>query len=354
MEFLKRLCEADGISGREGAVRRIIRDEMTGMVDDITVDAMGSIICLKKGAPAAARKKKQPARKVMLSGHIDEIGFIVNHVEDDGWIRILPIGGWDPRNLLSQRVMVHTVSGKSIRGVIGTQPIHILPKEKAGAKLEIQDLFIDLGLPGKKVKKLVQMGDWVTMDRGFVEVGDCYVSKAFDDRVGAYVIFEALKAARSHEADIYAVGTVQEEVGLRGASTAAFGIDPDIAVAVDITLACDIPGAAAQKRITSLGEGVAIKIMDASLICNPGLVEFFTSLAKKNRIKHQMEILPRGGTDAGAMQRARTGCPAITISIPTRYGHSPVEMIHKSDLKAAVRLLTRFIETAHTGNFMPE
>jgi len=200
---------------------------------------------------------------------------------------------------------------------------------------------------------MIHEGDWVTMDRDFVEAGDCLVSKAFDDRVGAYVVLEAVKAVKDHQVDIYAVGSVQEEVGLRGARVSAFDIHPDIAVAVDITLACDTPGSNVHQRVTALGGGVAVKIMDSSLICSPKLVDFFVRLAEKHRIKHQMEILRRGGTDAGAMQQAQGGCPAITISIPTRYGHSPVEMIHKKDVKAAVRLVTKFLEEAHKGDFMP-
>jgi endoglucanase len=347
MEFLKNLCESHGISGREEAVRSVIRKEMTSHVDDISVDALGNIICFKKGAG------KAPRRRVMLSGHIDEIGFIVNCVEKDGWVRILPVGGWDTRNLFSQRVLIHTRTGKTIRGVIGTKPIHVLSPEEAKKKPDFPDLYIDTGLPKRKATQSIQEGDWVTMDRDFVEVGDCLVSKAFDDRVGAYVVFEAVKAAKKVQVDLYAVGSVQEEVGLRGAQVSAFGINPDIAVALDITLACDTPGAGAHQRITTLGGGVAIKIMDSSLICSPKLVDFFVDLAKKNKIKYQMEILRRGGTDAGAMQRAQAGCPAITISIPTRYVHSPIEMINKKDVAAAVKLVTKFIESAHKGNFMP-
>ncbi len=347
MEFLKKLCEAHGISGREEAIRKIIREEMTGKVDEIRTDSLGNIICFKKG------KGRAPRRRVMLSGHIDEIGFIVNCVEKEGWVRFLPVGGWDTRNLLSQRVFIHTRRGKKLRGVIGTKPIHVLTPEDRKKSLGFPELYIDTGLPKNKVNKLVEEGDWITMDRDFVEAGDCYVSKAFDDRVGAYVIFEALKTAKASKTDIYAVGSVQEEVGLRGAQVSAFGIEPDIAVAVDITLACDMPGAPVHQKVTALGGGVAVKIMDSSLICSPKLVDFFVDLAKKNRIKHQMEILPRGGTEAGAMQRVRAGCPAITISIPTRYGHSPIEMVHKNDVRAAVRLVSKFIESAHKGSFMP-
>jgi tetrahedral aminopeptidase len=347
MEFLKKLCETHGISGREEAVRALIREEMKGRVDEISVDALGSITCFRKGTGRA------PRRKVMLSGHIDEIGFIVNCVEKDGWIRFLPVGGWDTRNLISQRVFVHTRSGKRIRGVIGSKPIHVLTAEERRKQLDFADLYIDTGLPKSRVTKVVSEGDWVTMDRDFVVMGDCYVAKAFDDRVGAAVIFEAVKAVKNHKVDIYAVGSVQEEVGLRGAHVSAFDIRPDIAVAVDITLACDTPGSRTHQRVTTLGGGVAIKIMDSSLICSPRLVDFFIDIAKKNRIRYQMEILRRGGTDAGAMQRVHSGCPAITISIPTRYGHSPIEMVHKKDVAAATRLITKFLEAAHKGDFLP-
>ncbi len=347
MEFLKRLCEAHGISGREDAVRAIVRREMKSHVDEIRVDSLGNIICVKKG------KGKSPRPRMMLSGHIDEIGFIVNFVEKEGWLRFLPVGGWSTRNLISQRVIVHTRAGKQYRGVIGTKPVHAMTVADTKKVPEFTDLYIDTGLSKKKACAAFAEGDWVTMDRDFVELGDCLVSKAFDDRVGAFVVFEAVKAARNPQVDIYAVGSVQEEVGLRGAQVSAFAIEPDIAVAVDITIACDTPGSVAHRKVSSLGDGVAITIMDSSLICSPKLVDFFVDVAKKNRIKYQMEIMPRGGTDAGAMQRVHAGCPAITISIPTRYVHSPVEMLHKRDVKAAVKLVTKFIESAHKGDFAP-
>jgi len=347
MELLQRLCASHGIPGHEEAVRAVIREEMGNYTDEITTDALGNIVCFRAG------KGPGPRRKVMLSGHLDEIGFIVNCVEKEGWVRFLPVGGWDIRNLNAQRVLIHTRSGDTIGGVVGSKPIHLLTASEKNRKLDFPDLFIDTGLSKEKAVEMIREGDWVTMDREFVALGDCYVSKAFDDRVGAYVVFEAMKRVGEHAVDLYSVGTVQEEVGLRGALVSAFGIQPDLAVAVDITPACDTPGSSRHERNTALGEGVAIKLMDSSLICSPKLVDFFIDLAEKHGINHQLEILRRGGTDAGAMQRVHAGCPAITISIPTRYGHSPVEMVHKNDVQAAVELVSRFITTAHEGDFMP-
>jgi putative aminopeptidase FrvX len=189
------------------------------------------------------------------------------------------------------------------------------------------------------------------MDRKMEECGDTYVCKTMDDRVGVYVMIEAVKAARTHEVDLYAVATVQEEVGLRGAQTAAYDIDPDIGVALDVTLANDYPGPTDVDAVTKLGQGTAIKIMDGSLICNHKLVDHFRDVAERHGIPYQMEVLPRGGTDAGAIQRSRGGTASITLSIPTRYIHTVNEMVHKKDLQASVDLLAAYIEDAHTGDY---
>ena len=231
------------------------------------------------------------------------------------------------------------------------KPVHIMTAEEAKAPLKISDLYVDLGLTQEETEKLVRIGNPVTIDREFMEFGANVSGKAMDDRAGVWVMIEALRQVKEHEVDIYAVASVQEEVGLRGATTGAYGIRPDIGVALDVTLAVDGPGSSKQFQVTALGEGAAIKIMDSASISNYKLVDFMRTLAEENQIKYQMEILPRGGTDAGAIERIQTGCPVITLSVPTRHVHSNVETINKEDIKNTAVLLAKFLETAHKGDF---
>jgi putative aminopeptidase FrvX len=343
VELLRKLVEATGVSGREEALREIVRQEMKPHVDEIRTDALGNVVCVKRGAGN---------RKLMVAAHMDEIGFFVKFIDDKGFIRVQPVGGFDPRQLFAQRVKV-TTRGGTLPGVLtyGSKPVHMLTEEERKAPPKIDNFFIDLGMGKEQVQEKVQVGDMVTMDRGMTECGETFVCKAMDDRAGLYAMLEAVKAAGKHEADLYAVATVQEEVGVRGAQTSAYGIEPDACVALDTTLANDFPGPSEQDSVSKLGEGVAIKIMDSLSISHPKMVEHFRSLADANGIPYQMEILPRGGTDAGAMQRARAGAPSITLSIPTRYIHTVNEMVHKKDLQACVDLLAAYIREAHRGEY---
>lgn len=337
MELLARLSEAAGIPGREEEVRTLAKEALAGYVDETQVDRLGNLVAHKKG--------KGP--KVVVAGHMDEIGFLVSHVDEEtGFLRIEPMGGFDPRTLIAARVQVHGKNGPLV-GLIGIKPIHILTEEEKKKEIRIQDLFVDVGLPGKEVKEKVRVGDPVTLCQKFTQVGELVSGKALDDRLGVYVGIEALRRLGKHEADIYFVGTVQEEVGLRGARTSAFAIDPDIGVALDVTLACDMPGVQPHEQVTKLGKGVAIKVKDAASISHPGLVRFLVDLAEERKIPYQMEILPRGGTDAGAIQLARQGAAVVTISVPTRYVHTAVEAAHKEDIEAAIKLLAAFLETCH-------
>lgn len=342
MELLKKLSQTPGISGREERIRALIKEELEKLADEVKVDAIGNVIAIKKG--------KSGGKKVMISGHMDEIGFIVSQIEG-GFLRLSPVGGLDPRNLVAQRVVVH--GRKDLRGIMmpAIKPVHIMTAEEAKAPLKISDLYVDLGLTQEETEKLVRIGDPVTIDREFIEFGANVSGKAMDDRAGVWVMIEALRQVKEHEVDIYAVASVQEEVGLRGATAGAYGIRPDIGVALDVTLAVDGPGSSKQYQVTALGEGAAIKIMDSASISNYKLVDFMRSLAEENQIKYQMEILPRGGTDAGAIERVQTGCPVITLSVPTRHVHSNVETINKEDIKNTAALLAKFLETAHKGDF---
>ncbi len=343
IELLKKIAETPGISGREDRVRALILEELRTLTDEVSVDRMGNIIALKRG---------KSERRVMLAAHMDEIGFLVKHIDNRGFIRIQPVGGFDARVLFAQRVLVHGFAGQTLRGVLmpSSKPIHLLRNEKP-SEVKLDDFFIDLGLSNEQVRAKVEVGDMITMDRTLEVVGDMVVSKSMDDRASLFVMLEALRALRSHEVTIFAVATVQEEVGLRGAATASYQVQPDVSVALDVTLAGDIPGGADQDAITRLGEGTAIKIFDSSHISNHKLVRHFRDLAKRHNIPYQLEVLPRGGTDAGAMQRSREGSPAITLSTPTRYVHTVNEMIHQADLEASITLLARYLEDAHNGDY---
>lgn len=351
-DLLRRLTEAHGVPGQEDLIREIVRKELKGICE-MTADRMGNLHCVKKPTKAQSPKSKvQSAKKLMIAAHMDEIGFIVKHVDDKGFARIQPLGGWDPRQMFSQRVKVHTQKG-AVNGLLNysTKPKHLLTEAEASKKPEIDGFFIDMGMTGDEAKKKVRLGDMVTMDRTFQEEGPLMTCKCMDDRVAVYVMIEAVKAAQSHEVEVHAIATVQEEIGLRGAAAAGSAIAPDIVVAIDITLANDIPGIPDQDQITRLGEGTAIKLMDSSLLCHPKVVAHFRSLAEKHKIKHQIEVLPMGGTDAGGVQRLHGGIPAFTLSIPTRYVHTVNETVHRDDVQASVDLLARYIEDAHNGNY---
>lgn len=345
LDLLKRLTEAPGIPGYEDRIRAIVIPELRAVCDELTVDALGNVIAIKRGQAEAG----QDRRKVMLAAHMDEIGFMVSHISDQGFLRLQPLGGFDPRALFQQRVLVHPQEGDSLRGVLApaAKPAHLLDEADRGKAPKLAELYVDLALPGERVKDLVQLGDMVTLDRTTEEIGECVVGKAFDDRLSVFIMIEALRALRSSACDIYAVATTQEEVGLRGAITSAYAIAPDLSIALDVTLAVDLPGAAEQDRVTCLGDGTAIKLMDSSTISNPKLVRFFRQTAEREGIPYQLEILPRGGTDAGAMQRARAGSAAITLSTPTRYVHTVNEMANSGDIQAGIDLLARVLEQAN-------
>ena len=343
-DLLKRLCETPGIASREERMRELVIEELRPLVDEVSMDAMGNLIGHKKGSGGP---------KVMIAAHMDEIGFMVKFIDDRGFIRVHPVGGWDPRTMVAQRVYIHCRSGESLLGALmpAAKPIHVLTDEEKKKPLLIEEFFVDIGLPVEKVKKLVEAGDMVTMARTTERVGNTVVSKTLDNRVSVFVMIEALRKVGKHKCDILAVATTQEEVGLRGAITAAYALEPDIGIALDITLANDFPGPSDYEHITKLGEGVAIKLMDSSLICHPKLVRHFRDLAEKHKIKHQLEILSRGGTDAGGIQRSRGGVPSFTLSIPTRYVHTVNEMAAVDDIQGAIDLLARYLEDAHTRQY---
>jgi tetrahedral aminopeptidase len=342
MRLLQELCETPGVSGREERVRAIVRRELDPLVDEIRVDALGNLICRRRG---------RNGKRLMIAAHMDEIGFLVTHVDDQGFIRLTPIGGHDPRNMVAQRVLV---SGKQdLPGILyyASKPPHLQEADEREKAPKMGSFFVDAGLPAQRARALVPVGAMVTIFRQFAEIGDTVCCKSMDNRLAVYIMIEAMRRAAPSDFEVYAVATSQEEVGVRGAMVSAYELNPDVAVALDVTIAADLPEMPASEYVTRLGAGTAIKIMDAYSISSPPLVEFLRSLAERHDIPYQMEILPRGGTDAGGMQRVRAGVPAVTISTPTRYVHTSVETAHRGDIEASIRLLAAFIEEGHTGDF---
>ena len=343
VDLLRTLTQTPGIASREDSVRHLVRAEMEPLLDDLTVDTMGNLIGTRTGTDGP---------RVAIAAHMDEIGFVVRHIDDAGFIRLQRVGGFDPRVLVAQRVAIQTRSGDSLPGVLqlAAKPVHL--QQPGDAKeTRLDDLFVDLGLPADEVKRLVGLGDMVTLARDLERLGETVVSKALDDRLGIFVMLEALRQSRGGAATIIAIASTQEEVGLRGATTAAHRVDADIAIALDVTIAGDIPGNTPADVVTKLGAGTAIKLMDGSHIAHPGLVDHLRHIAEQNHIPFQLEILPAGGTDAASFQKSQGGAVAGTISIPTRYVHTVNEMAHLTDIQASIDLLAAFLDDAGSRSY---
>lgn len=338
MELLKRLSEIGGVPGREERVRDLLRSELGGIVDSVTEDAMGNLIAVKRGAEGAQR--------VMLSAHMDEIGFYVRHIDDKGFLRLQNVGGFDTRNLFARPVTVHASGGGDVVGILNpaTKPVHIANEEERKKIPKMEEFTVDLGLDAETVKERVRIGDPVTLLAEFRDLGEVVTGKALDDRASCWVAVEVLKRLQIPKFEVHAVFSVQEEVGLRGATTGAYGVEPDVGIALDTTLAVDTPSIPEEVRVTRLGGGVALKVMDSSSISHRPLLDTFIELAEREGIPYQLEILPLGGTDAGAIQRSRRGVPTLTLSIPSRYVHTVTEMVSKADLRAAVDLLCAYLQ----------
>jgi len=343
IKLLKEICLTPGAPGFEKKIRSLIIKEVTPLVDEVTTDAMGNVTALKKG---------KSRKKVMVAAHMDEIGFIVSHIDDEGFIRFHPLGGFDPKTLTSQRVIIH--GKKDIIGVMGSKPIHLMRPEERSKSVPISEYFIDTGLPKKEVDKIVAVGDPITRDRQLIEMGECLNSKSLDNRVSVFILIETLRQLKKIKIpyDFYAVFTVQEEIGIRGAISAAHRINPDFGFGLDVTIAFDVPGAQAHEMVTRLGHGTAIKIMDSMTICDYRMVDYLKKLAKKKKIKWQNEVLPSGGTDTAAIQRyGKNGAIAGAISIPLRHIHQTIEMVHKTDIEASIALLKEGVSKLDTYNW---
>lgn len=345
--LLQTLTQTPSVPGMEDRIRSVIADYVRSaeLFDELTTDPMGSLIGFRRARGVSGSADVKPAR-VMLAAHMDQIGFLVRHIDESGYLRVNPAGGFDARNLFSRKVRVCTASG-DLPGVMNAsgKPIHIASEADKKKIPEVTEFFVDLGLPAEDVHHRVMIGDMVVLDGPFDEVGRYVVSQCLDNRIGCWAQIRALEGLRSHSCDIYAVWTVQEEVGMRGAQPAAFQIEPDIAVACDTTLCCKTPGVPEEDRVSVAGDGVCLHVMDGSMISDMELVRDFESVARSRGLRCQRAILPRGGQDGAVIQRSRRGVRTIALACPVKYIHTVTEMAHKDDLESYHQLLTAWLET---------
>jgi len=327
--LIEKLVSITSPSGYETKIRAAIREEIEPFADEIRVDGLGNLIA-RKG------KKSEKGARIMLAAHMDEIGIIATHIDDYGFIRFAPIGGVFPRNCPGG----HVKFLNGVTGVIGVERL-----ENRSASPSLNQLFVDIGATSKE-NHPIRVGDVAAFDRAFVDMGDRVATKALDDRIGVAILIDVLRKLSESEDtgnnEYYFVFSVQEEVGLRGATTATFGVDPDFGIAVDVTLSGDTPNG--MKMAVGLGKGPAIKIRDSGMLASPQVVDWMVKTAEECSIPYQLEVLEGGTTDARAIQLTRMGVPAGCLSIPCRYVHSPSEVIDIHDVENAVDLLVAMLK----------
>lgn len=334
-ELLQELTETSGVPGYEDRIREIVRRELEPEVDELRTDSMGNVVGTIEG---------DSETEVVVAAHMDEIGFMVRHVTEEGFVQVDALGGWDARVLKAQRVTIHTEE-EDITGLIGSVPPHTLDEKQLEETPEVEDVYIDLGLDGETAQEKVSKGDLVTLEQTTEQVGETVTGKALDDRVCLFAVLEAARRIEDPEVTIHFAATVQEEVGIRGAQTLGFDLDPDLAIALDVTVANDVPGFEPGEQVTKIGEGTAIKLKDSSVITTPKVHRRMQDIAEDEGIEYQLEVLPAGGTDTAGFQRARGAVPVGAISIPTRYLHTVTESAHTEDIDATIELLTAFLES---------
>lgn len=338
VKVLERLSNACGVAGREDEVRVLMKDLLKPNVDEVQEDRLGNVIGVRRGM--------NDSPKVMVAAHMDEIGLMVKNVTAEGFVQFVKIGGIDDRILIAQKVIIHT-SNRPLTGIIGSKPPHILKAEEKKKVIEAEALFIDVGASSNKeaVKMGVRVGDTVSFDINFTRIGDdVVVGKAFDDRVGCAVLATVMERLSDVDCTIYAVGTIQEEVGLRGAATAAFSLFPDVGIALDATVAGGVPGVKEVETSIKMRRGPAITVADRGLITHPRVLQLLVDAAEKNRIPYQLEAGLPGSTDAARIALTREGIPSGVISIPTRYIHSPISMLSLDDAENAAKLAVAAIK----------
>lgn len=338
--MFRELTEAPGVPGQEEAVRKVMRKYLEPVSDEILADHLGSIAARKAGDPAGPR--------VMLAGHLDEIGFLVTYVTDDGFVKFQTLGGWWEQVMLAQRVRIITRKGP-VTGVIGSKPPHILPADERKKMVEKKDMFIDVGASSRAEAESfgVRPGDMIVPVCPFEPMANpkYLLAKAWDNRFGCALAIEVLRRLQGvpHPNVVYAVGTVQEEIGLRGAQTTANLVEPDVGFALDVGIAGDTPGVKPEEARAKLGKGPVLLLYDASMAPHTGLRDLVMDTAEAEGIPYQTDVMPGGGTDAGRIHLFGRGAPSLVMGVPTRYVHSHASVLHRDDFDAAARLLVAVI-----------
>ncbi|WHY90728.1 M42 family metallopeptidase [Neobacillus cucumis] len=341
LTMLKDLTDAKGIPGNEREVREVMKKYIEPYADEVTTDGLGSLIAKKVG--------NESGPKIMVAGHLDEVGFMITQIDDKGFLRFQTVGGWWGQVMLAQRVTIVTKKGE-VTGVIGSKPPHILSAEARKKPVEIKDMFIDIGASSREeaIGWGVCPGDMVVPYFEFTVMNNekMLLAKAWDNRIGCAIAIEVLKQLQGvdHPNVVYGVGTIQEEVGLRGARTSAAKIEPDIGFGVDVGIAGDTPGISEQEAMSKMGKGPQIILYDASLVSHKGLRDFVTDLADELNIPYQFDAIPGGGTDAGSIHLTHKGVPTLAITIATRYIHSHAAMLHRDDFENEVKLIVEVIK----------
>jgi putative aminopeptidase FrvX len=344
-ELLQMFSDAHGMSGYEDDVAALLRKEMEPLVDEVRTDKMGNVIGIRAGE----------GPKVMVAAHMDEIGLIVSHIDDEGFLRVVSVGGFFDQIILGQRVRIHGRDGTVLTGVVGARPIHLMDAEERKKMVKLKEMFVDCGATsaGNAGELGVEIGSPITLDRQFTRLGNDFVTgKALDNRAGVVMMISALQRlkGRSVKATVQAVGTVQEEVGLKGARTSAFGLSPDVAIATDVTIPGDHPGVSKNECHVCSGKGPSITILDAGgrgVIAPRSVVKWLRESAEGESIPHQLNVGDGGNTDATAINITKAGIPCSVISVPARYIHSPVEVLSLRDLDNGAALIAAAIERAH-------
>lgn len=340
--LLINLTEANGIGGNEGQVRELFKKETQDVAETFVQDGLGGIFAQHTGNAEGPR--------VMIAGHLDEVGFMVTQITDKGFLKFQTIGGWWSQVVLAQQVTVTTRSGKTFHGVTGAKPPHVLTAEARQKPIDIKDIFVDLGASSKEqvLEWGIRPGDMITpyIKTQRLNGTPFLLGKAWDNRIGVAVAIEVLKnlAASGHDTVLFAGANVQEEVGLRGAKVATHLIQPDISIALDTGTAGDTPGMTPQEADSVLGQGPQVIVFDASMIGHKGFREFVVDIAEAEGIPFQYTFIPGGGTDAGSQHQALNGVPSIAITVPVRYLHSHTSVIHEDDFVNTVKLVTAIIK----------
>ncbi|RHW33449.1 M42 family peptidase [Lysinibacillus yapensis] len=342
LKMLKELTDANGIAGNERAPREVMRKYIAPYADEMEQDNLGSLIAKKVG--------DENGPKIMVAGHLDEVGFMVSQIDDKGFVKFQTVGGWWSHVMLSQRVTITTRKGEEIIGVIGSKPPHILPVDQRKKVVELKELFIDIGASSREEVQEwgIRPGDMITpyFEFNVMKNEKMLLAKAWDNRIGCAIAIDVLKALKdiNHPNIVYGVGNVQEEVGLRGAKTSTFKIKPDIGFAVDVGVAGDTPGISPKESTSKLGDGPQIIIFDASMVGHKGLRDFVVDVAEENNIPYQFDSTPGGGTDAGSIHITANGVPAMAIGIATRYIHSHAAILHRDDYENTVKLIVELVK----------